>query len=49
MEFAHFSHVWSIQGMSAAERFELLMQEVELSEEVGFDYAFCVEHHFTRH
>jgi alkanesulfonate monooxygenase SsuD/methylene tetrahydromethanopterin reductase-like flavin-dependent oxidoreductase (luciferase family) len=49
MEFAHFSHVWSIQGMSAAERFELLMQEVELSDEVGFDYAFCVEHHFTRH
>lgn len=47
MEFAHFSHVWSIEGMSAADRFELLMQEIEVSDEVGFDYAFCVEHHFT--
>jgi alkanesulfonate monooxygenase SsuD/methylene tetrahydromethanopterin reductase-like flavin-dependent oxidoreductase (luciferase family) len=49
MEFAHFSHVWSIQGMSPGDRFELLMQELELCDEVGFDYAFCVEHHFTRH
>ncbi len=49
MEFAHFSHVWAIEGMSPGDRFELLMREIELSDEVGFDYAFCVEHHFTRH
>ena len=49
MQFAHFSHVWSIEGMSPADRFELLMQEIEVCDEVGFDYAFCVEHHFTPH
>jgi alkanesulfonate monooxygenase SsuD/methylene tetrahydromethanopterin reductase-like flavin-dependent oxidoreductase (luciferase family) len=49
MEFAHFSHVWAIEGMSAADRYELLMQEIELCDELGFDYTFCVEHHFTPH
>jgi len=47
MEFATFSHVWAKQGMAPAERFELLMRELELCDEVGFDYAFFVEHHFT--
>ncbi|NQZ99817.1 MAG: LLM class flavin-dependent oxidoreductase, partial [Myxococcales bacterium] len=39
---------WSKRGMSPAQRFEQLLQEVELCDQVGFDYAFSVEHHFTR-
>ncbi len=49
MEFATFSHVWAKQAMAPGERFELLMRELELCDEVGFDYAFLVEHHFTPH
>ena len=47
MQFATFSHVWAKQGMAPSERIELLMRELELCDELGFDYAFFVEHHFT--
>lgn len=47
MKFATFSHVWAKQGMAPSDRFELLMRELEVCDEVGFDYAFFVEHHFT--
>lgn len=46
MRFAHFAHVWGKRGMTAAERYEQLWRELQLAEEVGFDYAFSVEHHF---
>ncbi|MGI9557467.1 MAG: LLM class flavin-dependent oxidoreductase [Solirubrobacterales bacterium] len=49
MKFATFSHVWAKRDMAPAERFELLMRELELCDDVGFDYAFFVEHHFTPH
>ncbi|HEX5508905.1 MAG TPA: LLM class flavin-dependent oxidoreductase [Pseudolabrys sp.] len=46
MKFAHFSHVWAKPGMTPHERYEELWRELELCDELGFDYAFCVEHHF---
>lgn len=47
MKFAYFSHVWGRPGITPAQRFAELWDEVELAEEAGFDYAFSVEHHFT--
>ncbi len=46
MKFAHFSHVWAKPGMTPHERYEQLWRELQLCDETGFDYAFCVEHHF---
>ena len=46
MKFAHFAHVWGKSGMSPAERYRQLWGELELADELGFDYGFCVEHHF---
>ena len=46
MKFAHFSHVWAKAGLSPAARYEQLWRELELCDELGFDYGFCVEHHF---
>jgi alkanesulfonate monooxygenase SsuD/methylene tetrahydromethanopterin reductase-like flavin-dependent oxidoreductase (luciferase family) len=47
MKFAHFSHVWNKPGMTPVERYAQLWRELACSEESGFDYAFCVEHHFN--
>ena len=46
MKFAHFAHVWGKEGMSPAERYRQLWRELQLCDELGFDYGFCVEHHF---
>lgn len=46
MKFAHFSHVWNRPGMVPAERYDQLWRELELADQVGFDYGFAVEHHF---
>ena len=46
MKFAHFSHVWNKPGMTPHRRYEELWRELELCDALGFDYAFCVEHHF---
>ena len=46
MKFAHFSHVWNKPGMTAAARYEQLWRELALADESGFDFGFCVEHHF---
>jgi alkanesulfonate monooxygenase SsuD/methylene tetrahydromethanopterin reductase-like flavin-dependent oxidoreductase (luciferase family) len=47
MKFAHFSHVWNKPGMTAAERYEQLWRELAVSDEIGFDSCFAVEHHFN--
>ena len=47
MKFAHFSHVWNKPGMTAATRYQQLWRELALCDELGFDYGFCVEHHFN--
>ncbi|MBT7268893.1 MAG: LLM class flavin-dependent oxidoreductase [Rhodospirillaceae bacterium] len=49
MKFAHFAHVWNKPDMSPNERYEQLWRELILCDELGFDYGFCVEHHFTPH
>jgi alkanesulfonate monooxygenase SsuD/methylene tetrahydromethanopterin reductase-like flavin-dependent oxidoreductase (luciferase family) len=46
MKFAHFSHVWGKPGMTPHQRYEQLWRELEQCDAVGFDYSFCVEHHF---
>ena len=47
MKFAHFAHVWAKPGMTPHDRYEQLWAELELCDTLGFDYGFCVEHHFT--
>lgn len=47
MKFAHFAHVWGKAGMTPHQRYEQLWRELEVADAVGFDYGFCVEHHFT--
>lgn len=47
MKFAHFAHVWTKPGMTPHQRYEQLWRELELCDATGFDYSFCVEHHFT--
>jgi alkanesulfonate monooxygenase SsuD/methylene tetrahydromethanopterin reductase-like flavin-dependent oxidoreductase (luciferase family) len=46
MKFAHFAHVWGKPGMTASQRYHQLWRELELADQLGFDYGFCVEHHF---
>lgn len=49
MKFAHFSHIWNKPGMTPHQRYEELWRELELCDDLGFDYSFCVEHHFCPH
>ena len=49
MKFAYFTHVWGRPGQTPGQRLAELWREVELAEQLGFDYAFSVEHHFTPH
>src|SRR5690242_17815079 len=46
MKFAHFSHIWSKPEMTPHQRYEELWAELQLCDELGYDYSFCVEHHF---
>lgn len=46
MKFAHFSHVWGKPRMTPHQRYEQLWRELQLCDELGYDYGFCVEHHF---
>jgi alkanesulfonate monooxygenase SsuD/methylene tetrahydromethanopterin reductase-like flavin-dependent oxidoreductase (luciferase family) len=49
MESAYFTHVWGRENVSVRERYEQLWQEIEAADQLGFDYAFSVEHHCTPH
>ena len=46
MKFAHFAHVWGKAGMTPGERYRQLWRELQLCDDLGFEYGFCVEHHF---
>jgi alkanesulfonate monooxygenase SsuD/methylene tetrahydromethanopterin reductase-like flavin-dependent oxidoreductase (luciferase family) len=46
MKFAHFSHIWAKPGMTPHQRYEELWRELQLCDDLGYDYGFCVEHHF---
>lgn len=45
MKFAHFSHIWRKPGMAPSDRYSQLWRELELADQLGFDYGFAVEHH----
>jgi alkanesulfonate monooxygenase SsuD/methylene tetrahydromethanopterin reductase-like flavin-dependent oxidoreductase (luciferase family) len=47
MRFAHFSQIFPRAGETAAERYEQLWRELQLCDELGFDYAFASVHHFS--
>jgi alkanesulfonate monooxygenase SsuD/methylene tetrahydromethanopterin reductase-like flavin-dependent oxidoreductase (luciferase family) len=47
MKFAHMAHVWGKRGMTPQQRYGQLWRELELCDDLGFDYGFSVEHHFT--
>jgi alkanesulfonate monooxygenase SsuD/methylene tetrahydromethanopterin reductase-like flavin-dependent oxidoreductase (luciferase family) len=47
IRFAHFSHVWNKPGMTPEARYDQLWRELAVADASGFDYAFCVEHHFN--
>ena len=46
MKFAHFSHIWNKPGYTPQARYDELWRELQLCDELGYDYGFCVEHHF---
>lgn len=46
MKFAHFAHVWGKPNLTPQQRYEQLWRELALADGLGFDYGFCVEHHF---
>ena len=48
MKFAHFCQVFPRKGETTAERYEQLWRELQLCDEVGFDYGFTSVHHFER-
>ena len=49
MKFAHFAHVWGKPGLTPHDRYEQLWAELQLCDTLGFNYGFCVEHHFMPH
>jgi alkanesulfonate monooxygenase SsuD/methylene tetrahydromethanopterin reductase-like flavin-dependent oxidoreductase (luciferase family) len=47
MKFAYFSHIWRKENMTPQQRYDQLWRELELADNLKFDYGFCVEHHFS--
>ncbi len=47
MQFAHFAQIFPRPGQSAAERYEQLWRELELCDELGFEYGFASVHHLS--
>lgn len=48
MKFAHFAQIFPRDGETTAERYDQLWREVQLCDELGFDYGFSSVHHFER-
>ena len=48
MKFAHFAQPMGKPGMPMNQRYEQLWRELELCDELGFEYGFQSEHHFER-
>jgi alkanesulfonate monooxygenase SsuD/methylene tetrahydromethanopterin reductase-like flavin-dependent oxidoreductase (luciferase family) len=46
MRFAHFTQVFPRANEPAADRYAQLWRELEVCDEVGFDFAFASIHHF---
>lgn len=47
MKSALFTHVWGRPGITPAQRYEELWNQVEVADRIGLEYAFSVEHHCT--
>jgi alkanesulfonate monooxygenase SsuD/methylene tetrahydromethanopterin reductase-like flavin-dependent oxidoreductase (luciferase family) len=47
MKFSVFSHIAEKQTVSVARRLEEFALEVRLADELGYDYFFTTEHHFS--
>lgn len=48
MHFAAFTHLSEKESVTHRQRFEEFAAEVRLTDELGYDYFFTTEHHFTR-
>lgn len=48
MKFAHFTQTFPREGETAAERYDQIWRELELADEVDFDFGFSSVHHFSR-
>lgn len=46
--FADFDHIAHKNTMSVGERLEEFVLEAKLADELGFDYYFTAEHHFSQ-
>lgn len=47
MQFAHFSQVFPRAGETAADRYEQMWRELQLCDELGFDFGFASIHGFS--
>ena len=47
MKFAHFAQIFARPDQTAAERYEQLWRELELSDDLGFDFGFASVHHLS--
>ena len=48
MKFAHFTQTLPRPGETAVDRYDQLWRELELADEVNFDFGFASVHHFSR-
>lgn len=48
MKFAHFTQTLPRPGETAVDRYDQLWRELELADEVDFDFGFASVHHFSR-
>ena len=48
MKFAHFTQTFPREGETAADRYDQMWRELELADQVDFDYGFSSVHHFSR-
>ena len=48
MKFAHFTQTLPRPGETAVERYDQLWRELELADELDFDFCFASVHHFSR-
>ncbi len=47
MKLGFMTHLWTPEGVTTDQRFAQLLRKARVADEVGLDYAFCVEHHFV--
>jgi alkanesulfonate monooxygenase SsuD/methylene tetrahydromethanopterin reductase-like flavin-dependent oxidoreductase (luciferase family) len=48
VKFAHFTQTFPREGETAADRYDQMWRELELADQVNFDYGFSSVHHFSR-